>query len=317
MSGPARLRRHLEAEYGPAAAAEVAGGRATDIGLEVTSLSPQQSAPVWADRHKTTIWRTHLTPPSERPIRLGVAVRGAFGPSLVQSLAVEPLLSIALAERGTCLLSGAGIVVDGRAVAICGRSRSGKSTLALRAWAAGRSVLSDDHLRILRTGEVAGFRRRLRIYPDLRSTAPAATRRLGGATRARLVAVDVVRRASAGWIGLPVLLDPSGVIDEDARVPLGAVVVIDRSADAGSVRHVNDPARAWPHLDAVVQHDLRWVARRDAAWQAATETIAAGQLDLLRAAIRAADARLSVLVVPAAWPAPRAIDAIAEQLSLD
>lgn len=315
------LARHLAREYG-----DPRPGAVTDPSLVLSPLARARVAragdngAVRATRYKTTRWRVRLAAPDDQRLRCDLQVQGVFGRSLVQSTLIEPLLSVVLARRQEALVSASGIVVGGHALAIAGVSRSGKSTLAVRAWGNGRRILADDRLIVTGDGRVRGFRRRLRLYPDLVRTAPAAAERLGPAVRRRLGIAGLVRRGTRGWVGLPVLVDPSAVgVDGQASVPLGRLVVVDRSDDAATtdVRLRDEPDKVWSLLERIVRRDLAWVSDQGPAWQAAADAIAASQVDILRAAVRASGAAVAALSVPSSWDAPRAIAAVSRAVGLE
>jgi hypothetical protein len=325
VDGPPGLVRHFAAEYGP--------GSGADPGLErtgmVTIRSLGRGSTIVADRgpirsgsHKTTRWRTRLSPSDDAEIAFEIEISGVFGRSLVQSLIVEPLLSVVLARRDRALFSASGIVIDGRTVAICGLARSGKTTLALRAWATGRTVLADDRLMVAPDGLVTGFTRRPRVYPDLVSTAPAAVGRLGPAVRRRLAAASVVKRLTLGFIGLPVLLDRDalGSVGQPAA-PLADLVIIDRaerpSTGGDDIVPIDSPAEVERQLRLIAARDLRWVEAEARGWENVARATADRQVALLLSAMTAAGGSARVLVVPAAWDAARAIQAIAREIGLE
>lgn len=326
---PPALIDHFVAEYGEGQALTVPGApEPTSIGPQVIvraldarrgpSGATGAERRIRRERHKTTRWRTRLGSPDHESIDCEVETIGVFGRSLLQSVVVEPLIAIALARRDLALLSAAGIVLDGRAIAICGMSRTGKSTLALRAWAAGRRVLADDRLVVTSAGQVAGFTRRSRIYPDLVATAPLAAERIGRRLRTRLTVAGLVRRVSGGFVGLPVLADRHLLqpIQNDP-VPLGAIFVIDRTdpnVREDAVGDLDDPAAVRARLEAIATRDLAWVAANGDDWRAASAATVRAQLDVIDAALAASGAATRVLAVPGSWDAVRAVRTVADLL---
>ena len=325
VDGPPGLVRHFVAEYGPGAGADPGldrPGMLTIRSLGRGSSTAGGRGPIRSGRHKTTRWRTRLGQPDDAEIACEIEITGVFGRSLVQSLIVEPLLSVVLARRDRALFSASGIVIDGRTVAICGLSRSGKTTLALRAWAMGRPILADDRLIVAPDGLVTGFTRRPRVYPDLVTTAPAAVGRLGPAVRRRLAAASVVKRLSLGFIGLPVLLERHalGSVGQPAA-PLGSLIVIDRAdrpaAGGGDIVSIDSHDEVERRLRAIATRDLRWVEAQARGWDEVAHATVGRQVELLLAAMTEARASARVLVVPAAWDAARSIQAVAREIGLE
>ena len=78
-------------------------------------------------------------------------------------------MGLALHQRGIFALHAAAALIDGKAVAITGRSGAGKSTIALAFAEAGFPVLSDDVLAIRTTKDglnASRAVRRIRLCPD-------------------------------------------------------------------------------------------------------------------------------------------------------
>jgi hypothetical protein len=132
----------------------------------------------------------------------------------------------------------------------------------------------------------------------------------------------VIRRVTRGWIGLPVLVERNAVGLLEDRVPLGRIVVIDRSAPGvgGAAARLwidDDPDRAWRLIDAIASRDLAWVAAQGGDWNAVAEETRRIQLETLRRAVVAAGAEVTVVAVPGGWSARRAIDALAAELDIE
>jgi hypothetical protein len=322
VNGPPGLVRHFVAEYGPASVADPGMDRAGTLtirSLRASSILGDRH-PIRSGSHKTTRWRTRLGAPDDDEIACEIETIGVFGRELVQSRIIEPLLSVVLARRDRALFSASGIVVDGQAVVICGLSRSGKTTLALRGWAMGRQILADDRLIFAPDGIVAGFTRRPRVYPDLVSTAPSAVGRLGPAVRRRLTVASMVRRLTLGVVGLPVLLDREtlGSVGQPP-IRLGQLIIIDRpelTAGSDAIVSIDSPAEVERQLHAIAVHDLRWVESEGRGWEDIARTTADRQVTLLLSAMTAASAIARVLVVPPTWDAPRAIEAVAREIGI-
>ena len=107
------LTRHFEREYGPASTMD-----RPDLRIErlAAPAARPRAGPVKRARHKTTTWAVRLAEPSADPLVAALSIRGVFGRSLVQSLLVEPLLTVSMLRTGRALVPAAGLVVDDRAL---------------------------------------------------------------------------------------------------------------------------------------------------------------------------------------------------------
>ena len=150
--------------------------------------------------YRSLRWRVALDPLGDGPLRATIDLRGAprsFGLSLLQGYVVEPLLGLLAPAAGHVLLPAAAVASEGGTLLLIGRSRSGKSSLVARAAAAGTAVLGDDHVLVGQDG-CRAFPRRLRLYPDVAETAPAALASLPARTRALLRALVAERDVQLG-----------------------------------------------------------------------------------------------------------------------
>ena len=241
----------------------------------------------------------------------------SFGLSLVQGYFVEPLLSLAAPRSGHVLLPGAALEDNGGALLVMGASRSGKSTLMARALACGRRVLGDDQVLVDPSGRCCSFPRRMRVYPDLAETAPAAYARLGRRARAALIARRLAGWSSRGFIGPPLGLDPSelGGTHRPGPLAIRRVVVIgeydvtdlraqglDADQAVGEALTLLDAQRALlgssPHPDATALVRSARDLDRELLGRA-FEGVAAERL-----------------LVPYAWDAARAVDLLARRLQI-
>ena len=228
VTGDAAAIRHFHAEYGSDAGSP-AESRPVARRLSV-SFVDRLGADLPTDGHRSVRWQARFERIGPGDLRLEIALRGWprwFGLSLVQGYLTEPALSLLVAEGGSVLLPAAGIVHDGRVDLLIGRSRSGKSSLSMRALAAGLSILGDDQVHIGRDGTCTRFPRRLRVYDDLAATAPGAIHKLPGSLRTQLALRSVVRRLTRGGIrpSLPVdIADIGGKVA--APAPLGRIVLL-------------------------------------------------------------------------------------------
>lgn len=240
VAGPGDVRRHFAAEYGTAADAPSATRRLRLSVRFVDSIAD----PDLTDGHKTVRWSAALTRPAPRELELAIALRGRprwFGLSLVQGYLVEPALSLLTPGAGGVLLPAASVVQDRQALVLVGGSGAGKSSLALRAVAAGVPLLGDDQVLITETGDCVRFPRRLRLYDDAERTAPAAVVRLPARYRLGLLARRLVRVATGGFVA-PSLAVPAAALGQSqppTTAPLGRVVLLarDEGATAVEVRH--------------------------------------------------------------------------------
>lgn len=321
IAGDTGLERHFAAEFGPPTPADPEH-LPSEVLVLVRPVEGSADASVGQGRYKTTRWQVRLGPPSGRPVSCELRIQGVFGRSLVQSLVVEPLLSIAHAREERALVSAAALEVGGRAVVLVGGSRSGKSSLAMRAWSRGIPLLADDRVIVRPDGTATGVRRRLRVYPDLASTAPGAVRRLSPRTRARLRARGALQRLTAGWIALPELVGSVGIQEAPASLAIDRLVVIERSprsgrTASGAVAETDAPDRVWARLGEILQSDLDWPAGQGPRWAAEAREAGSRQDRILRQALVQAGSDATLISVPADWPAAVAVAALARHLGLE
>ncbi len=314
VRGGRLVRRHFAREYGPAADHGPDRSAQVEVDLRWALGTREERAATVAGGHKTVRWTAGLSEPGADPLRGSITLRGgppSFALSLVQGYFVEPLTGLAVSRSGGVLLPAAAIERDGGALLLIGRSRSGKSSLAARAIAADRGVLGDDQVVIGRGGECRPFPRRLRLYPDLEATAPAAHRGLPPAARVALVARRGARALSRGYVAPPVLIASSalGARRPQRPLPIQRVAVLERSRQEREL--VAQPLAADQVLEvarAVLEDQRLHLRAAGPAWEAALT--AASHEDLTRVAAALRDAPLVRLAVPAAWEAPQAIAAL-------
>jgi hypothetical protein len=297
------VRRHFEREYGPpraacgpvAVEADVAFGRRAD-------------SPDAAGGHKTARWRIALSDPSERPLRVRLRLFGgppSFALSLVQGYYVEPLVSMALARAGFAALPSAGIVAGDAALVVAGHSGSGKSSLSVRALARGLTILGDDQVVVGRDGGCWAYPRRLRLYPDVRHTAPEAWPRLPRRTRATLLARDAIRRLSRGFVA-PSLTVPIAHVGGAARrdrVAAARLVFVQRSDDVDSVIELtHEPAWACARAaELLAAQRSRFAAAAGARWAPALREVAEAEAAAAPDAYGNSMHRTSVDPEPRCW----------------
>ena len=240
VSGDRAASRHLAAEWGGVRGVDRTDGDDGDEAracLEVAFVPQLPGARV--HRHKSASWAAAMDEVDDG-LGLRIALHGLprwFGLSLVQGYLVEPALSLLAPRVGGVLLPAAAVIRDGRAVILLGPSGTGKSSLCLRALAAGMAVLGDDQVLVTATG-VRRFPRRLRLYSDARRTAPAAYSRLPARYRAALRLRGAIRAATRGYVA-PSAAVPAEVLD--ARPPLASasiatVAILERARDPDRLR---------------------------------------------------------------------------------
>jgi len=314
LSGPDAALRHFAREYEPAAVADSDQPPA----LRATFAWGGDGAP---DGHKTVRWNVRLGAPDAHPLTLELGLRGrprSFALSLVQGFHLEPALSVAAARAGHVLLPAAALSADGGAVVVLGKSRSGKSSAMTLALAADREVLGDDQVLLSGFGACRAFPRRLRLYPDLRETAPQAYDRLPGAERRALAARRAARTLSRGWVApsLAVRASAMGPGAPAGPLPVARLVAVERTDDVAEPHTAPLDVEEAVALALSVLDEQR-ARLRDAGgatWVRALEATREREATLLRSAL--ANAPLERLRLPGAWPAPQGVAALAGALGL-
>ena len=309
-----RTLAHFRAEYGAAR-----GGPNPAADLVVTFARTSPGALGFAARYRSLRWRVALEPFGNGPLHATIDLRGmprSFGLSLLQGYVVEPLLGLLAPAAGHVLLPAAAVQTERGALLLIGRSRSGKSSLVARTAASGTAVLGDDHVLVGADG-CRSFPRRLRLYPDIAQTAPAAHAALPARTRLALRALGFLRTASGGSLAPPVRV-PVEMLGAVLREPaqLAQVVVLERRevprlsaealsgdelvADAMAV--LRDQRRALEQVD-----DPRWCEPLGRA-------LSVEESLLQKSFARVDDLRR--LVVPTRLPARESVAAIAAELAI-
>jgi hypothetical protein len=321
ISGDRRARAYFHAEYGAAALAPDAEEPAlvATVGTRVRDrrTSWSAAAPDVQGSHKLARWCASVAGlENGGPMRASVQARGPMGLMLAQSYIVEPLISLAALRAESVLLPSAAIARDGKAVLLIGRSRSGKSSLAARALAAGVRVLGDDQVLVTGSRDCLPFPRRLRVYPDLAWTAPAAFGALRPAARGALSVLGRVSAVTRGFVAPPLRISASTLSSAPApdRVPIGEAVVIGRApVDALTTQRMNGG-----ELAAEAEDALR--SQRSAILDAPRlKAELATALEQERATLRSAFADLPArrVLVPVSWTAEQAVGTLAQELGLE
>jgi hypothetical protein len=321
VRGERRARNYFHEEY---AAAALATNSVVPM-LEATIRARMHRGPggVAPDEpelrgtHKLARWRASVPLRCDADtLSVAVDVRGPLGLALVQSYVIEPLMSLAAIRAGSVLLPGAAIARGGDALLLIGRSRSGKSSLAARALAAGLHVLGDDQVVIDVRGECRPFPRRLRLYPDVALTAPAAFAALPPSVRRRLTALRRVNALTRGYVAPPVSVSPSSLAADangGAPIGLGEVVVIHRAPVDDLTFECLDRGEVEAEAEDVLRAQRSKIFSV-AGVPAAYESLLAQERAIVSRALSAAPARR--VLVPTAWPAERAVGALARELEL-
>jgi hypothetical protein len=320
IRGERRARAYFCAEYASAALAgssEVPAVEAV-IGARLRARPGLSTGePELLGAHKLARWRASVpVRPEVDTMRVAVAVRGPLGLALVQSQVIEPLVSLAAVRAGSVLLPGAAIAQGDRTLLLLGRSRSGKTSLAARALAAGLRVLGDDQVIINAERECLPFPRRLRLYPDLSLTAPAAFAALRPAVRTRLAALGRVNALTRGLVAPPVSVSPSAIGDDatgPVRMLIGEVVVVRRARVGALTLQPLDAEELAVETDDVVMGQRSEIFRVPGV-RTAYETLLAHERAIISCALAAAPARR--VLVPDSWSSEQAVGALARELEL-
>ncbi len=320
IRGERRARSYFRAEYASAALAPGPETPAVEaiIGTRVGAAARAATAdPELVGAHKLARWRASVpVRPDADTMRIVVAVRGPLGLALVQSQVIEPLVSLAAVRAGSVLLPGAAIAQGDRTLLLLGRSRSGKTSLAARALAAGRRVLGDDQVIINADRECLPFPRRLRLYPDLSRTAPAAFAALPPSVRTRLAALGRVNALTHGFVAPPVSVSPS-VLAADTTGPvrllIGEVVVVRRARVGALTLQPLDAGELAAETDDVLMGQRSELFKVPGV-RAAYETLLTHERAIISCALAAAPARR--VLVPDSWTSEQAVGALARELEL-
>ena len=200
------LLAHFRGEYGEGTGepsgrpdVEVYAGKAA----VASSPDPGLLASGFAGRHKVLRWRVGVAGIDQDTTTVAFDGGGQMVISFLQTFYVEPLLRLKFAARDHALVHAACVVKDGCSVLFPAGSAVGKSTLTLQHAAAGQPVQGDNYVILSPDGRTLAFPRRMRIYSDLRSTAPEVFKRLPAAEQRRLVVAGIVKRLSAGYSNQP------------------------------------------------------------------------------------------------------------------
>lgn len=313
IGGGAVARGYFRREYGEARAA--GDGLRPDLEARFTRVASEQAGSVIEGRHKLARWRVRAALRPDGAVGVHAHVQGPFGLPLVQSAIIEPLIGLAAARHALALVPGA-LLLDGerRGVLLVGGSGAGKTSLAARAVAAGHAVLADDRVFLDAQATGSSFARRMRLYPDIGDTAPAAWDRLAPAARRRLDAAAALRRASAGRFAPPVAVARAelGAEAPPPSAPIRRILLL-RREDRDDARLCDVCAAA--AIGEIAQHMRDDRARlHDAGLGSELEQLAARDRAVLEAAVAATTVQR--LAIPVAWPAARSVERLAAELGV-
>jgi hypothetical protein len=324
-------RNHVLAEYGPSQAFDD-GPPDAIVSLSSALMPPRRSGSVAdgagladrrtaadgsaSDRHKSVGWRLRLGSPSDVPLRASILTWGwpaAIARSMAQGYVLEPIVSVAAARHNVVLVSAAGIATSDGLALLLGRSRAGKTTLAARFIVGGAQVLGDDQVFVDASGACWPFPRRLRLYPDFRTTTPEAFAALSRGDRASLRLRGIVARASRGYIrpSLPVAPRDLGAEWRPGPLAIARVLLLERDPAGSSISVTRGPAsRATNAIRALLAAQrAKFTSLAGPTWAAAIAETAARERAVLDEAFGHLD--VEVVSVPEAWGARRSIDAVA------
>jgi hypothetical protein len=313
VHGDERALAHFRAEYGAVRADP--GGEAN---LVVSFGATSSHSRCFEAGYRSLRWRVALDEIEDGPLRATIDLRGAprnFGLSLLQGYVVEPLLGLLAPATGHILLPAAALATEDGALLLLGRSRSGKSSLVARAAATGTAVLGDDHVLVGVDG-CRAFPRRLRLYPDIAETAPAARAALPARTRAQLRVLGFVRTATGGAVAPPVRvpIETLGAVLRDP-LPLARAVVLERREVPRLVAEALSRDELVETAVSVLREQRRALERvEEARWHEHLESVLAHEKSLLHAAF-AQTAAIARLAVPTRLPAGESVAAIAAELA--
>jgi hypothetical protein len=313
IRGDERVLAHFRAEY---RAVRADAGAEADLVVSFGATSSRSRC--FQARYRSLRWRVALDEIGDGPLRATIDLRGAprsFGLSLLQGYVVEPLLGLLAPATGHVLLPAAALASEDGALLLLGRSRSGKSSLVARAAATGTAVLGDDHVLVGVDG-CRAFPRRLRLYPDVAETAPAARAALPARTRAQLRVLGLVRTATGGAVAPPVRVpvETLGTVLRDP-LPLARVVVLERREVPRLVAEALSRDELVETAVGVLREQRRALERvEEARWREHLESVLAEEKSLLHAAF-AQTAALVRLAVPTRLPAGDSVAAIAAKLA--
>jgi hypothetical protein len=317
VTGARQARAHFAVEYG--APPETEHTLQPDLLVDVRFAHRSPAGMVTA-RHKTVRWAVEARAHPGAPLSCRIVLSGAprrFALSLIQGFVVEPLASLAAARAGAVLLPAAALAQGGGALVLLGRSRSGKTSLVARAAAAGHPALADDQVLIDEAGDVTPWPRRLRVYPDLRETAPEAAAALPLGKRVALSGLAALRVASRGWVApsLPLSWDDLRATPTRGSLRAQRLIVLERGGTPDlTVRPLPAAAVLTTAAQVLREQRLRLRTVLGATGDAVLAAAERAEAETLSRALQGVPAEH--WSVPTVWPAGRAVAALAERLAV-
>lgn len=320
VTGHPTARAHFAAEYGAARVPpDTAHAAPLLVHVDIAARLPRGHL---RGGHKTVRWAVRLGQPQDRPLTVHVVLAGAprrFALSLVQGFVVEPLVSLLAVERGHVLLPAAALRHRDGAVVVLGRSRSGKTSVVARAVAGGQSAWGDDQVLLDASGTLRSWPRRLRVYPDLRFTAPAAVAALPWEKRARLRGLAAVAAASRGWVApsLPLAWRDLGQAAPPRPARTRRLVLVERGSGGATIQTAPLGLQELVGHAADVLRDqrARLSSVLDAGWEPLLTRTVQVEGSILESALR--DVPAERWTVPGSWSAPAAVVALAAHLGVE
>jgi hypothetical protein len=237
--------RHGAAEADGPADVEVYAGKEAIA----ASSDPYLLERGFGGRHKILRWRVGIAGIDESTTRIAFEGGGQMVISFLQTFYAEPLLRLKFASRGYALVHAACVARDGGSVLFPAGSAVGKSTLTLQHAAEGYPVQGDNYVILAPDGRTLAFPRRMRIYSDLKRTAPQVFGKLPAAEQRRLRAAGIIKRLSAGYSNQPRRLTVQQMLPNSPNCPeakLRAVFLLKPYTGQG----LSDP-RACPAGEAI------------------------------------------------------------------
>lgn len=311
----AGIRAHFLAEYG--VAETPATGQPADLEIAFRPVTQPQIT----GGYKTIRWRVELDPPGDGLLRAAIELSGwpeAFGLSLVQGYFVEPLLSLAAARVGVVLLPCAAIATaDHGLTLILGKSRSGKSSLAVRSLPGGAVVFGDDQAFLDAECACSRFPRRMRFYSDLPQTAPRAFARLSPRAKLELRARGVVRALTRGFVAPPVRVPIEALGTAGGLEPTAVrrIVLLERFDGLTAIQQDRVSADETAEFALTLLDEQRQkLAGAGGEWTGYITTLRSAESATLRSALRVHD--VERFRVPMSWGATDALPVLAHLLQL-
>jgi hypothetical protein len=165
-----------------------------------------------------------------------------------------------------------------------------------------------------RAGLCWPFPRRVRLYPDIRQTAPRAYRAMPPRRRIALVSRAAVQRLSGGSVAPPVYVPPAELSSvKPSPLPVRSAFVVERDETAERiVRRPLATEEALGEAAEVLELQRTALAPAGRGWDQALKDGTDSENDVLGHVFGAA--RLERLAVPSRLPAAEAIAALHEEL---